>query len=136
MAFDPISAALDIGGKLIDRLWPNPVEAEKAKYELFKLQQSGELQLAVGQMEINKVEASSTNLFVSGWRPWVGWVGGISLAYIAILEPILRFVSVVYFQYTGSFPVIDTTISLQVLMGMLGFGGLRTYEKLKDVATK
>ena len=64
MAFDPISAALDIGGKLIDRLWPDPTQAAQAKLELFKLQQSGELAQITGQLEINKVEAANSSVFV------------------------------------------------------------------------
>ena len=62
MAFDPISAALDIGGKLIDRLWPDPSQAAAAKLELLKLQQSGELQQITGQLEINKVEAANPSV--------------------------------------------------------------------------
>ena len=81
MAFDPISAALDIGGKLIDRLWPDPTQAAAAKLELLKLQQSGELQQITGQLEINKVEAANPSVFVSGWRPFIGWVCGTALAY-------------------------------------------------------
>lgn len=134
MAFDPISAALDIGGKLIDRLWPNPADAEKAKYELFKLQQSGELQLAVGQMEINKVEAGSTSLFVSGWRPFVGWVCGAGLVYSFIGQPLLSWAS-----STWGFsipPSLDLGTLLTVLGGLLGLGSLRTVEKINGVANK
>lgn len=134
MAFDPISAALDIGGKLIDRLWPNPVEAEKAKYELFKLQQSGELQLAVGQMEINKVEAASTNLFVSGWRPAVGWVCVGGLVYSFIGQPVLSWASAIW-----QFPIppnLDLGTLLTILGGLLGLGSLRTVEKINGVANK
>jgi hypothetical protein len=73
MAIDPVTAILDIGGKVIDRLWPDPVQAAQAKLELIKLQQSGDLAQIAGQLEINKVEAASSNPFTSGWRPFVGW---------------------------------------------------------------
>lgn len=134
MALDPVTALLDIGGKVIDRIWPDPSQAANAKLELFKLQQSGELQEIAGQLKINEVEASNPSVFVSGWRPWCGWVGGFGLAYVSILEPISRFVSTVFLHYSGSFPVIDTTITFQVLLGMLGLGGLRSIEKIKGVA--
>ena len=86
MAFDPISAVLEIGGKLIDKLIPDPVAKAQAQLELVKLQQSGELavltadtQLATGQLEVNKIEAASSNIFVSGWRPFIGWICGVGL---------------------------------------------------------
>ena len=72
MAIDPVTAMLDIGGKVIDRLWPDPVQAAQAKLELIKLQQSGDLAQIAGQLEINKAEAASANPFTSGWRPFVG----------------------------------------------------------------
>ncbi len=136
MALDPISAALDIGGKLIDRLWPDPAQRDAAKLELLKMQQSGELAqlqadtaLAQGQMEINKVEAASPTLFVSGARPFIMWICGLALAYATIIEPIARFVMSVVYRYTGAFPVIDTALTLQVLLGLLGLGAMRSYDK-------
>lgn len=136
MALDPISAALDIGGKLIDRLWPNPEEAAKAKLELLKMQQDGDLAVMTAQTDINKVEAQSTNLFVSGWRPFIGWVCGAALVYAALLEPLARFIAKVIFSYAGDFPVIDTTLTLQILLGLLGLAGMRSWEKKEGVAAK
>ena len=73
MALDPVTAVLDIGGKLIDRLWPDPAQQDAAKLELMKMQMSGELQtmandtvIAKAQTDVNAVEAASNNLFVSG----------------------------------------------------------------------
>lgn len=136
MSLDPVTAVLDIGGKLIDRLWPDPVQAANARLELFKLQTSGELQLIAGQLEVNKEEAKNASIFVSGWRPFVGWIGGMGLAYVALVEPVSRFVATVIYNYTGTFPVIDTTITFQILLGMLGLGGMRTFEKYSGVASK
>jgi len=136
MSLDPISAALDIGGKLIDRLWPDPTQAAAAKLELLKMQQSGDLAVMVAQTDINKIEASSSSLFVAGWRPFVGWVCGVSLIYAALLEPLARFVSKVLFGYAGDFPVIDTTLTLQILLGLLGLAGMRSWEKKEGVAAK
>ena len=132
---------VDIGKGLIDRLWPDPAKAEEAKVKLYEMQQNGELaelaattDLAKLQIQTNIEEAKSASILVSGWRPMVGWVGAAGLAYAAILEPVGRFVASVVFSYTGPFPVIDTTITMQVLFGILGLGALRTTEKLKDKA--
>jgi len=131
-----LGSLFDFGGKIIDKLFPDPQKAQEAKIELFKLQQSGELaqlaaetDLAKGQLAVNVEEAKSTKLFVAGWRPFVGWVGGIGLAYAAIIEPVARFVASVGFSYTGSFPVLDTTITMQILFGLLGLGAMRSFDK-------
>jgi len=138
MAFDltGLGSLFDFGGKIIDKLWPDPQKAQEAKIELFKLQQSGELaqlaaetDLAKAQIGVNAVEAGSSSLFVSGGRPFVIWVGGFGLAYAAILEPLLKFIAAVGFHYTGAFPVLDTTITMQVLFGILGLGAMRSYDK-------
>jgi hypothetical protein len=81
MSLDPITAILSIGSKVIDRVWPDPTQAAAAKLELFKLQQSGELQQIMGQLEINKVEAGNASVFVSGWRPFIGWMCGAACAW-------------------------------------------------------
>ena len=132
---DPISALLNIGNTLINKLFPDPAQAAQAQLELLKLQQNGELATMVAQTDINKVEAASSSLFVAGWRPFVGWVGGFGLAYAAIIEPFMRFVATMS-GYTGSFPAIDTTITMQILFGLLGLGAMRSYDKVKGVATK
>jgi hypothetical protein len=143
MALDPVSAALEVGGKIIDRLWPDPGKAAEAKIELAKMAQNGELakltaetELAKGQLAINQEEAKSTRLFVSGWRPAVGWVCGAAFAYAAIVEPLARFIAAVGYGYKGAFPEIDTALTMQVLFGILGLGALRTREKEKRVASK
>jgi len=105
------------------------VEHDKMTQALTELQNQYALLLA--QVDVNKTEATSTSVFVSGWRPFIGWVCGISLAYVSILEPFIRFVATVFFKYTGTFPVINTEITLQVLIGILGLGAYRSYDKLK-----
>lgn len=143
MAIDPLTAALDIGNTVIERLWPDPEMQSKEKLKLAKLAQDGDLaalsarvKLLTGQIEVNKVEAASSNWFIAGWRPFVGWVCGFSLAYAAVLEPFMRFVVVTFTEKMIVFPVIDTTLTLQILLGMLGLAGLRTREKEQDVTTK
>jgi hypothetical protein len=132
---DPISALLNIGNTLINKLFPDPAQAAQAQLALLKMQQDGELAAISGQMDINKIEAGSSSVFVAGWRPFAGWVCGIGLAYVSIIEPVARLVAT-FVGYTGDFPAIDTTLTMQVLLGMLGMGGLRTLDKIKGVAAK
>jgi hypothetical protein len=127
---DPISAILNIGNTLINKLFPDPAEAAKAQLALLKMQQDGELAAMISQTDINKVEASSDSIFVAGWRPFVGWVGGAGFAYAAVVEPLLRFVASIS-GYTGEFPAIDTTITMQILFGLLGLGAMRSFDKAK-----
>ena len=131
-----LGSLFDFGGKIIDRIFPDAQKAQEAKIELFKLQQSGELaalaaetDLAKGQLSVNVEEAKNASIFVSGWRPFVGWTGGLGLAYAAIIEPCARFVATVAYQYTGPFPVLDTTITMQILFGILGLGAMRSFDK-------
>lgn len=142
MTFDPISVALEIGGKVIDRIWPNPTEAAAAKLELLKMQQSGELakltadtEIAKGQLAVNQVEAASSSIFVAGGRPFVIWICGLSLGYSALFEPLLRFVAMVIYNYTGAFPVLDTMLTGQILFGLLGLGAMRSYDKKQGTSS-
>jgi len=131
-----LDAILGIGGKLIDKLIPDPAAQDAARLELLKLQQSGELAAMTAQTEINKAEASNPSVFVSGARPFILWGCGMAMLYAALFEPIMRFVAVVIFHYAGNFPVIDTTLTTQVLIGLLGLGGLRSLDKSNGVASK
>jgi hypothetical protein len=129
MALDPLTAALDIGGKVIDRLWPDPAQRAAAQLELLKLQQSGEL----AQIAVNVEEAKSTSLFVSGWRPGVGWTCVMACAWNWLGLPLCRLAGEVLGHPIALAPA-DLTEMLPILMGMLGLGGLRTVEKLKNKA--
>jgi hypothetical protein len=132
---------LDLFNKVADKVWPDPEKKAQAQLELVKMQQAGDfkelevnLALAQGQMDINKVEAASSDPFTSRARPFIMWVCGLSLLYAALIDPFARFIATVFYHYTGSFPEIDTTITLQVLFGLLGLGGFRTLEKIRGVA--
>ena len=126
---------IDAVGKIIDRVIPDKAAAEKAKLEFAAVQQSQEFQLALEQVKVNLQEAAHPSIFVSGWRPACGWVGASGLAYAAILEPLARFVANLA-GYTGAFPVLDTTFTMQLLFALLGLGGFRSIEKVKGVAAK
>ena len=133
-----IGPILEIGKGIINRLFPDPAQAAAAQLELLKMQQNGELaqlasetDLSKLQLQVNVEEAKSTNWFVAGWRPFVGWTCGAGLVYVAVLEPLARFAAKVAFGYSGEFPSISTDITLQVLLGMLGLGAMRSVEKIK-----
>lgn len=130
-------------GDVVDKLFTSDDERLERKIEADKAQKAFDLELArldaqalQNQTDVNKVEAASTSLFVSGWRPFVGWICGFALGYVAILEPIARFVAQVGFGYTGDFPVIDSSTTETILYGMLGLGVIRGAEKIKGVASK
>lgn len=91
------------------------------------------IRVDLAQIEVNREEARSMSVFVSGWRPATGWICAAGLAYAAMLEPCARFIATMA-GYTGAFPAIDTNLTMQVLLGMLGLGALRTYEKREGVA--
>jgi hypothetical protein len=138
-----ISGLFSAAQSLIERFFPDPEKKAAAQLELLKMQQNGDLahlaaetDLAKLQIQTNIEEAKSTNWFVAGWRPAIGWVCGAGLAYAALVEPFARFAAKVWFGYTGDFPVIDTDLTLQILMGMLGLGAMRSLEKVKNVEGK
>lgn len=124
-AFDPVTAALDIGGKLIDRLWPDPAQRDAAKLELLKMQQAGEL----AQIAVNAEEAKSSSVFVAGWRPAIGWVCGSACAWNWLGLPMVK-AGLAISGHSVPLAPADLTEMLPILMGMLGLGGLRTLEKL------
>jgi len=119
--------------KVIDRLWPDPVERAKAQVELLKLQQSGDLAVIAGQMDINKVEAASASLFVSGWRPFVGWICGVGLGMQFLVSPLITWGAELAGR-TLTLPALDLSTLITLLGGMLGIAGLRTVEKVRGVA--
>lgn len=134
MSLDPVTALLDVGGKLIDKLFPDPTQRAAANYELLKLHQQGELailaqqvDLAKTQTDTNTEEAKSSNWWVAGWRPYIGWVCGTGLGYQLLVYPILV-------GFVPSVVPLDTGTLLTLLLGMLGLCGMRSFEKSKGVA--
>ena len=135
MSLDPISAALDLGNTLITRIFPDPAQAANAKLELLKLQQNGELAIMTAQTDINKTEAANSSVFVSGWRPAIGWVCALALAYQYLVRPLGGTLAGVFGVTIPPLPGLDDNL-WQLMMGMLGMGGLRTFEKVQGVASK
>lgn len=138
-----IGSVVELATSVINKIFPDPAQRDAAKLALFQAQQAGELkeaeqafELAKAQIGVNAVEAASPSLFVSGGRPFIMWICGAALAYTALVEPIMRFVATVVFKYAGTYPIIDTSLTMQVLLGMLGLAGMRSFDKVKGVASK
>lgn len=110
------------------------LEAKKIDIEFQKFCLDNNIKLQLAQIAVNQEEAKSSSFFVSGGRPFILWVCGVAFAYVAIVEPIARFIAQVGFHYEGAFPVIDTNLTLQVLGGLLGLGALRSWDKKNGTA--
>ena len=137
-----IKTIFDIGKVALEKLFPDPAQRAEQLLQLEKLRQAGELaklsahvNLLTSQMRVNEVEAEHKSIFVAGWRPMVGWVCGVSLGYVSIIDPFMRFVALMA-GYKGEFPVIDTNLTMQVLLGLLGIAGMRSFDKMKKTDTK
>ena len=131
-----IDGVADLIDNTIDKIWPDANEVEKNKIAILKISIQERLDMIKTQTDINLKEAEHKSIWVSGWRPFVGWVCGGGLLYVSLVEPFFRFIAAVVFGYDGVFPVIDTTLTMQVLMGVLGLGIMRSREKEKGVASK
>jgi len=127
MAIDPITAGLSLVSDVVNKVWPDKTEQEKA-------QMAAAVALLQGQMEINKVEAASPNVFTSGWRPSVGWVCSLALAYTYIFYPLLLWATAIW--WPGIKPPILVTdgVMTELLCVLLGMSGLRSFEKTRGVA--
>lgn len=134
-----LGGLFDLAGKVFDKIFPNPAQAAEAKLKLFEMQQAGDLkvleaetQLAMGQLEINKVEAGSDSFFKSGWRPAVGWTCVFGLVYQFVFLPFATFFLEVY-QVAAKLPTMNLDTLMTLLFGLLGLGAYRTVEKVKGV---
>lgn len=133
-------ALIPVLGTIFDKIIPDPQQAADAKLKAMELAQRGELavldadmKLALGQMEINKAEAQ-TDFFRGGWRPATGWVCVFGLLYQFILQPIVPWVYASFGYSVPPLPAIDNETLMVLLTGMLGLGGLRTFERVKGRA--
>lgn len=125
-------ALIPLISTIIDKAIPDTVAADKAKAEIATMQAKGELDLMLGQIEINKAEAQHSSVFVAGWRPFIGWVCGLALAYEYLMLPLFAWLSLNVGWQSPPHLVMDGMMEL--VLAMLGVAGLRTFEKVKGVA--
>jgi len=111
---------------LLNKFIPDKDQAAKLAHEINTMSEKLAAENAIAQLEVNKAEAQSGSLFIGGWRPFVGWVCGIGLMYNVILSQFLA----IWFEV----PTVDPSLLTPVLMGMLGMGAMRSYEKKNGVA--
>jgi len=129
-----IGAIADFARDLVGRFFPDKTESEKGQMALILATMQNQMAMNQGQMDTNKVEAANPSLFVSGWRPFVGWVCGSACAWNWIGLPVAKF-GAELFGKTLVLQSADVSQILPLLLGMLGMGALRTYEKVQG-ATK
>ncbi len=110
---------------LLDKFIEDKDQKNRLSHEIATLAEKQSHEALKGQLEINKMEAAHKSLFVAGWRPAIGWICALGLLYNTIIANII--------SIWVDVPEVDTTLLVPVMMGMLGLGGLRTYEKQKGL---
>jgi len=128
-----IDAIAGLVTTVVDKIFPDANIEAQSKADALKSELVKELQYTLGQLEINKIEAASSSVFVSGWRPAVGWCGAMGYAYEFLLRPIANGVALAL-GIPPVFPGIETEALTSLLFGLLGLGTLRTVERVKGVA--
>ena len=127
-----LGSIFEIGKTLLDRSVPDPEKKREAEMEMFRMAADGELKQVLAQLEINAREAQHQSIFVAGWRPFFGWLSGVAFAYSVIVQPVL-----VWYGASRGWPTppeVNSDLLWVVVTGMLGIGGLRTYEKAAGVS--
>lgn len=122
-----LGSVADLAKTVIDKIWPNKSEQEKAELQAAML-------IVQGQLAVNQTEAAHRSIFVAGWRPFIGWVCGGACAWNWIGLPIAKAGLILFASIKLDLSPADLSEMLPVLMGMLGLGTLRTYEKKNKVA--
>ena len=126
MALDPITAGLDFASTIVSRIWPDKSQQEQQ-------QLAAVLTMVQGQMAINQAEASNESTFVAGWRPFIGWACGMACVWNWMGLPIAK-LGLTLAGHPIALSPADLSEMMPVLMGMLGLGGLHTFERVKGVS--
>lgn len=148
MSFDPLTAIFELGKSAIDKIWPDPIKRAEELRKLEEMKHKGDLaaldahvKLMMGQISINVEEAKSKSVFVAGWRPFIGWVGGAAMAYQFVLYPLLIWIWAIA-EVKGLVPpgiqpppVLATGALFSIVTGMLGIGTMRSLDKRNKVQT-
>ena len=118
---------------LLDKFIEDKDQKAQLAHELATMADRHAQDLALAQIEVNKAEAASGSVFKGGWRPFIGWVCGGAFAYHFVLQPVIVFAVLTAGVDLPPLPEFDMASLMTVMMGMLGLGGLRTYEKQKGI---
>tara|TARA_R100000655_G_scaffold106053_1_gene154917 strand:- start:261 stop:674 length:414 start_codon:yes stop_codon:yes gene_type:complete len=128
-----ISALIAPVTGLLDKFIEDKDQKARLAHEVATMAQRHAQELAQGQLEINKAEAQSRNIFVAGWRPFIGWTCGLAMFWHFVGVPITLFFVGWFAVEIPELPQFDMNSLMTVLLGMLGLGGLRTFEKTKGI---
>lgn len=118
---------------LLDKFVEDKDQKARLAHEIATMAEKQAHELALAQIEVNKAEAASGSIFKGGWRPFIGWTCGVAFAYHFVLQPLLVFGVTVAGVALPPLPAFDMSSLMTVLGGLLGLGGLRTFEKYKGV---
>ncbi len=121
-----------IVNKFVDRI-PDGNERARAKESLERELVDAANSVMLAQTEINKAEAAHKSIFVAGWRPFIGWVCGVGIAWSMVVQPVAQWAMIAWGDGT-ELPTIDTSYLMELVTAMLGMSGLRTFEKLRGVS--
>ena len=121
-----LSSLIEPATKLLDKVIEDKDQKNALAHEIATMAEKHAVELQKGQLEGNKTEAAHKSLFVAGWRPAIGWVCALGLFYNVILANIIG----IWIEV----PEVDTTLLVPVMMGMLGLGAMRSYEKVQGVS--
>lgn len=127
-----LGSVFELGKDLISRFFPDKTEAARVEAEFLRMAAEGELRQVIAQLEINAREAQHASIWVAGWRPFFGWAGGAGFVYATILQPMLTWWANI--EGWPAPPSLNLDLLWVVVTGMLGIGGLRTFEKAKGVS--
>ena len=118
---------------ILDKVVPDKAERDRLAHEIAVMADKHAHETVMAQIQVNKEEAQHRSIFVAGWRPMIGWTCGIALAWHFVVAPMAIFVAAYAGVSLPDLPVFDMNSLMTVLLGMLGLGGLRTYEKAKGL---
>lgn len=143
MSLDPLTAALDLGKDLINKIWPDPSQRAEQLFKLKELEQKGDLAelnahvgLMMAQIEVNKTEAAHPSVFIGGWRPAIGWVCAVAIGYNYLIYSMLQWALVLSGSDISAPEQLDLTDLWPLILGMLGISVSRSWEKRSGVETK
>ena len=127
-----INVLLPIIGNVLDKIIPDNNAKEQAKQQIEKALIDNAAQINLTQAETNKIEAAHRSIFVSGWRPFLGWVSGFGFAWVFVASPVIRWILALN-EINVTLPELQTDVLMELTLAMLGLASLRTWEKSKGL---
>lgn len=123
---------ISVVGSVLDKVIPDNNAKEKAKQEIEKALIDNAAQINLTQAETNKIEAAHRSIFVSGWRPFLGWCSGLGFAWVFVVSPVAQWVLALQ-GINLVLPQLQTDVLMELTLAMLGLAGLRSWEKSKGL---